>query len=32
MLAATPATVQAAIAKWIRPHDFVRIITGPAAP
>ena len=32
MLAATPVTVQAAIAKWIRPHDFVRIITGPAAP
>jgi zinc protease len=32
MLAATPGTVQAAIAKWIRPHDFVRIITGPAAP
>ena len=32
MLAATPATVQAAIAKWIRPNDFVRIITGPAGP
>jgi zinc protease len=32
MLAATPATVQTAIAKWIRPHDFVRIVTGPAAP
>jgi zinc protease len=32
MLAATPATVQTAIAKWIRPHDFVRIITGPAGP
>jgi zinc protease len=31
MLAATPATVQAAIAKWVRPHDFVRIVTGPAA-
>ncbi len=32
VLAATPATVQTAIAKWIRPHDFVHIITGPAAP
>lgn len=32
MLAATPSTVQTAIAKWIRPHDFVRIITGPAGP
>ncbi len=32
ILAATPATVQTAIAKWIRPHDFVRIVTGPAAP
>jgi zinc protease len=32
MLASTPVTVQAAIAKWIRPHDFVRIITGPAGP
>ncbi len=30
MLAASPATVQAAIAKWIRPKDFVRIVTGPA--
>ncbi len=30
MLAATPAAVQAAIAKWIRPTDFVRIVTGPA--
>jgi zinc protease len=30
MLGATPATVQAAIAKWIRPNDFVRIVTGPA--
>lgn len=30
MFAATPATVQAAIAKWIRPNDFVRIVTGPA--
>ena len=32
MLAATPATVQSALAKWIRPNDFVRIITGPAGP
>jgi zinc protease len=32
MLAATPATVQAALAKWIRPNDFVRVITGPAGP
>jgi zinc protease len=30
ILAASPATVQAAIAKWIRPRDFVRIVTGPA--
>jgi zinc protease len=30
MLDSTPATVQAAIAKWIRPNDFVRIVTGPA--
>ncbi len=30
MLAASPATVQAAIAKWIRPNDFVRIVVGPA--
>ena len=29
-LAATPATVQAAMAKWIRPRDFVRIVVGPA--
>ena len=32
MLAASPATVQAALAKWIRPNDFVRIVTGPAGP
>jgi zinc protease len=32
MLGATPAMVQAAIAKWIRPADFVRIVTGPASP
>jgi zinc protease len=28
-LDATPAQVQTAFAKWIRPNDFVRIITGP---
>ncbi|MDQ6930236.1 MAG: insulinase family protein [Candidatus Eremiobacteraeota bacterium] len=29
-LAATGATVRAAMAKWIRPGDFVRVIQGPA--
>jgi zinc protease len=29
-LAATPATVRAAMAKWIRPKDFVRIVVAPA--
>jgi zinc protease len=28
-LAATPARVQAAMAKWIRPKDFVRIVVAP---
>lgn len=28
-LDATPGGVQAAMAKWIRLHDFVRIVTGP---
>jgi len=28
-LSATAAQVQAAFAKWIRPNDFVRIVTGP---
>jgi zinc protease len=28
-LLVTPADVQAAMAKWIRLHDFVRIVTGP---
>lgn len=28
-LSATPAQVQASMAKWIRLHDFVRIVTGP---
>ncbi len=27
--AASPASVRAAMARWIRPNDFVRIITGP---
>lgn len=29
-LAATPERVRAAMAKWIRPHDFVRVVIGPA--
>jgi zinc protease len=29
-LAATPERVRAAMAKWIRPNDFVRVVTGPA--
>jgi zinc protease len=29
-LAATPEKVRAAMAKWIRPNDLVRIVTGPA--
>ena len=29
-LAATPERIRAAMAKWIRPNDFVRIVTGPA--
>jgi len=28
-LATTPAQVQAAVAKWVRPKDFVRVVTGP---
>ncbi len=31
-LDATAASVQAALAKYIRPNAFVRIITGPAPP
>jgi zinc protease len=31
MLATTPQQLQAAFAKWIRPNDLVRIVTGPAA-
>ncbi len=30
-LAATPASVEAAFAKYIRPADFVRVVEGPAA-
>ena len=29
-LAATPEQVRAAVAKWIRPEDFVRVVQGPA--
>ena len=29
-LAASPERVRAAMAKWIRPKDFVRIVVGPA--
>ena len=29
-LAATPQQVRAAVAKWIRPKDLVRIVQGPA--
>ncbi len=28
-LQASAPQVQAAFAKWVRPHDFVRIVTGP---
>ncbi len=28
-LSATAVQVQAAFAKWIRPNDFVRVVTGP---
>ena len=31
ILALTPAQVQAAMKKWIRPGDFVRVVTGPTA-
>jgi zinc protease len=31
-LNATPASVEAAFAKWIRPTDFVRVVEAPAAP
>jgi zinc protease len=30
MLDATPATLQAAMAKYVRPSAFVRVVTGPA--
>ncbi|HEY0393690.1 MAG TPA: pitrilysin family protein [Candidatus Elarobacter sp.] len=29
-LAATPERVRAAVAKWIRPQDLVRVVIGPA--
>jgi zinc protease len=29
-LAATPERVRAAMAKWIRPNDLVRVVVGPA--
>lgn len=29
-LAANPTNIRAAIVKWIRPNDFVRVIQGPA--
>jgi zinc protease len=29
-LAATPDDVRSAMARWIRPHDFVRVVEGPA--
>ncbi len=29
-LAATPERLRAAMAKWIRPNDLVRVVTGPA--
>lgn len=28
-LSATPQTIQSALAKWILPDDFVRVVTGP---
>ena len=31
-LEATPASVQAAIAKYVRPDGFVRVVTGPGPP
>ncbi len=32
VLSATSASVQAALAKYIRPDAFVRIVTGPGPP
>lgn len=29
-LGASPSTVQAAFAKWVRPNGFVRVVVGPA--
>jgi hypothetical protein len=31
ILDVTPAQMQSAMKKWIRPADFVRVLTGPAA-
>ena len=31
-LAATAETVQAALAKYVRPNAFVRVVTGPGPP
>ncbi|MGB8907171.1 MAG: pitrilysin family protein [Candidatus Cybelea sp.] len=31
-LGATGASVQAALAKYVRPNSFVRVVTGPAPP
>lgn len=31
ILDVTPAQMQSAMKKWIRPADFVRVVTGPAA-
>jgi len=31
-LDATPASVQAALARYVRPKGFVRVVTGPAPP
>lgn len=31
VLAASSQDVQAALVRWVRPNDFVRVVTGPAA-
>ena len=31
-LSATAESVQAALAKYLRPDAFVRVVTGPAPP
>ena len=30
-LSMTPSMLRDALAKWVRPHDFVRVIQGPGA-